>query len=72
MNLKKMNLYTLQALKSGILGFSMILVIIFFAKLTLKMGGYYEKFAIDFLDLLLATVGFILKYTEILLKNILG
>lgn len=66
---KKINNYLVKPIKAGFLGFAAILMIIFFINLLSYVMGSTEKFGMDYLDLLLAGVGFFLQMTSALLKS---
>ncbi len=66
---KKINNYLVKPIKAGFLGFASILMIIFFINLLSYVLGSTEKFGMDYLDLLLAGVGFFLQMTGALLKS---
>ena len=66
---RKLANYLIQPLKAGFLGFSTVLMIIFFINLLSFAIGTNEKFGLDVLDLLLAGVGFFLQLTGTLLKS---
>ncbi len=61
---KKINNYLVKPIKAGFLGFASILMIIFFINLLSYVVGSTENFGMDYLDLLLAGVGFFLQMTE--------
>jgi len=65
---KKLNDYFVKPLKAGFLGFTTILMLIFFINLLAYVVGSNEKFGLDVLDLLLAVVGFILQTLSNLFK----
>jgi hypothetical protein len=66
---RKLTNHIIKPLKSGFLGFTTIMMIIFFINLISYMIGSNEKFGLDVLDLLLAGVGFFLQMTSTLLKS---
>ena len=66
---RKLNSHLIQSLKAGFVGFATIMMIIFFINLLSFVIGTNEKFGLDFIDLLLAGVGFILQMTGTLLKS---
>jgi len=65
----KLNTYLVRPLKAGFAGFATILMILFFINLLSYAAGSAEKFGMDYLDLLLAGVGFVLQTTGTLLKS---
>jgi hypothetical protein len=67
--IRKINEHLLKPLKAGFLGFTTILMIIFFINLFSYIIGTNEKFGMDVLDLLLAGVGFFLQSAGALLKS---
>lgn len=67
--IRKINERLLRPLKAGFLGFTTILMIIFFINLFSYILGTTEKFGMDVLDLLLAAVGFLLQSTGALIKS---
>lgn len=67
--IRKINEHLLKPLKAGFLGFTTILMLIFFINLFSYIIGTTEKFGMDVLDLLLAGVGFFLQSTGALLKS---
>jgi hypothetical protein len=68
-NYGKLNNHLIKPLKAGFWGFTTILMIIFFLNLISFVIGSNEKFGMDFLDLQLAGVGFVLQVTSTSLKN---
>ena len=66
---RKLNSHLLKPLKAGFLGFATILMILFFINLLSYVAGSAEKFGMDYLDLLLASVGFALQTTGTFLKS---
>ena len=66
---KKLNDLFVKPLKAGFLGFAIILLIIFLINLLSYITGSNEKFGMDFSDLLLAGLGFLLQMTGAILKN---
>ena len=68
----KLNNHLIQPMIAGFLGFSVILVLIFFIDLLSYNIGLNEKSKFDFLDLYLAGIGFVLRFTEVLLRSIFG
>lgn len=66
---RKLNDRFVKPLKAGFLGFIIILFIIFFINLISYVSGSNEKFGMDFLDLLLAGLGFLLQMTGAIIKN---
>jgi hypothetical protein len=66
---RRLNDRFVEPLKAGFLGFAIILLIIFFINLLSYLTGSNEKFGMDFLDLLLAGLGFLLQMTGAILKN---
>ena len=66
---RKLTNYLIQPLKAGFLGFSTVLLVIFFINLLSFVIGTNEKFGLDVLDLLLAGVGFFLQMTGTLLRS---
>jgi len=67
-NNAKINDYLLKPLKAGTIGFVTILMLLFFVNLLSVVIGINEKFGMDFLDMLLAGVGFLLQMSGTLLK----
>lgn len=65
----RLNTYLIRPLKAGFVGFATILMILFFINLLSYAAGSAEKFGMDYLDLLLAGVGFVLQTTGTLLKS---
>ena len=65
---RKLNDYFIKPLKAGFLGFTTILMIIFFINLLSFVVGSNEKFGLDIMDLLLAGVGFVLQMLSSLFK----
>jgi hypothetical protein len=65
----KFNNYFVRPLKAGFVGFAAILMIVFFINMLSFVVGSAEKFGMDYLDLLLAGVGFVLQLTSTLLKS---
>jgi len=68
-NYGKLNNHLIKPLKTGFLGFTTILMIIFFLNLISFVIGSNEKFGMDFLDFHLAGVGFVLQMTRTSIKN---
>ncbi len=66
---KKLNDYLVKPLKAGFLGFTTILMIIFFINLLSLITGANKQFTMDYLDMLLAGVGFLLQMIGSVLKN---
>lgn len=64
----KLNDHLVKTLKAGFSGFATILLIIFFIKL-LSYIISNEEFRMDFLDLLLAGLGFFLQMTHTIIIN---
>lgn len=71
-NYRKLNDHLIQPIKAGFIGFLVILMIIFFINLLLYIMGSGEKSKLDFLDLSLSGVGFVLQFSESLLRSISG
>jgi hypothetical protein len=65
----KLNNYFVRPLKAGFAGFATILMIVFFINLLSFVVGSSSNFGMDYLDLLLAGVGFVLQLTGALLKS---
>jgi hypothetical protein len=65
----KINSHLIKHLKAGLLGFTAILVIIFFMNLISYIIGSSGKIGVDSLDFQLAGVGFILQVASTSLKN---
>jgi hypothetical protein len=69
---KKLNDHLIKPIKAGFIGFSVILMIIFFFNLLLYVMTYNRNSKIDYLDFSLAGVGFVLQFSESLLKSLTG
>jgi hypothetical protein len=67
---KKLNDHLFNPLIAGFLGFTTILVIIFFTNLLSFFIGSDEKFGIDYLDFLLAGGGFFSQMMSTLFKSL--
>ncbi len=65
----KLNGHFINALISGFLGFTTFFVIILLMHILKLILGYNEKFGLDFLDYLLAGLGFFLQMTGSLVKS---
>lgn len=65
----KLNNYLIRPLRAGLLGFTTIIMIIFFINLISYITAASDNFGMDYLDLLLAGVGFFLQLTETFLKS---
>lgn len=68
----KLNNHLIKPFKAGFGGFTTILMIILFLNLIFFVFGSNEKFGMDFLDLQLAGVGFILQVTRSSLENFIN
>ena len=68
----KINSHLIKPLKAGLLGFTAILVIIFFMNLISFIIGSNWKIGVDSLDFQLAGVGFVLQVTRSSLKNFIN
>lgn len=68
-NSKKLDDYLLKPIKAGFIGFITILMIIFIFNFLTFVLGVNEKFGMDFIDMILAGVGFVLQLTGTLLKS---
>ncbi len=65
----KVNNYFVRPLKAGCIGFATILLVVFIINLLSFVTTASETFGMDYLDLLLASVGFFLQTTGTLLKS---
>lgn len=66
---KKLKDYFIKPLKAGFYGFITILLVLFIINLFSFLFGSTEHFGMDILDILLASVGFILQLTATLFKS---
>jgi hypothetical protein len=65
---EKLYLYLFSPLKAGVLGFSIIMIILFFGDFLCSSFGI-QRLTLNGFDVLLAGIGFLLKFGENLLKN---
>ena len=68
---EKLSLYFLSPLKAGFFGFSTIMIILFICDIFSSVLGI-GSIALNGIDIVLAGVGFVLKFGEHLLKNFGG
>ena len=66
---EKLNDYLFNPLVAGILGFTIFFMIITLIHLLSYVTGLNVKFGIDYLDFLLAGLGFLLQMTSALIKS---
>ena len=69
---RKLNHHLIHPVIAGFLGFSVILMIIYFINIFLYIIGSNQKSQLDFLALSLAGVGFVLQFSESLLRSFSG
>jgi uncharacterized membrane protein YkgB len=67
---KKIEIYIFRPFKAGLIGFATILSLISFINLLSYLTTATETFAMDYIDILLAGVGFLLQMTGTLLKSL--
>ena len=65
---EKLYLYLFKPLKAGVLGFSIIILILFFGDFFCSICGI-QRLSLNGFDVLLACIGFLLKFGENFLKN---
>lgn len=70
-NYEKLNLYLFRPLKGGVFGFSTIMIILFVCDIFSSLLGF-GNITLNTIDIVLAGVGFVLKFSEDLLKNFGG
>lgn len=68
-NNQKVKEYLVKPFKAGILGFTTILIVLFFINLLSFIFGSAEHFRMDLVDMLLGGVGFLLQLSGALLKS---
>ena len=66
---RKLNNHLIRPFKSGFLAFITISMIIFLFNLLYFVIGSTEKFGMDYLDFIIAGIGFVLQMTYSLLKS---